>query len=90
LFVCIAFCTAACLGQLTFIDITLETGTGSRTSKDELGSHGIMFTDVNEDGLPDLYITIIFDKPILDLLFRNLANNTFAEDGISRRVTDFV
>ncbi|MCP4614514.1 MAG: CRTAC1 family protein [Planctomycetes bacterium] len=76
-------------GQLTFTDITLEAGTGGPTRKDELGGHGVMFTDVDEDGLPDLYITMIFDKPMPELFFRNLGNNTFSEEGVSRRIADF-
>jgi hypothetical protein len=84
-----AFYTAACFGQLAFTDITLEAGTGGPTRKDELGGHGVMFTDMDEDGLPDLYITMIFDKPMPELFFRNLGNNTFAEEGISRRIADF-
>ena len=84
-----AFCAAACFGRLAFTDITLEAGTGGPTKKDELGGHGVMFADVDEDGLPDLYITMIFDKPMPELFFRNLGNNTFAEEGISRRIADF-
>jgi hypothetical protein len=83
------FYTAACFGQLAFTDITLEAGTGGPTKKDELGGHGVMFTDVDEDGLPDLYITMIFDKPMPDLFFRNLGKTTFVEEGVSHRISDF-
>lgn len=83
------FYTATCFGRLAFTDITLEAGTGGPTKKDELGGHGVMFTDVDEDGLPDLYITMIFDKLMPELFFRNLGNNTFVEEGVSRRIADF-
>ncbi len=45
--------------------------------------------DADKDGLPDLYITMIFDKPMPDLLFRNLGNNTFVDEGVSRHIADF-
>ena len=74
---------------LAFSDITLSAGTGGPTAKDELGGHGVMFADVDTDGLADLYITMIFDKPMPDLFFRNLGNNTFASEGAPRRIADF-
>jgi hypothetical protein len=83
------FYTATCFGQLAFTDITLKAGTGGPTKKDELGGHGVMFSDVDEDGLADLYITMIFDKPMPELFFRNLGNNIFLEEGVSRRIADF-
>jgi hypothetical protein len=83
------FYTTVCFGQLAFTDITLQAGTGGPTGKDELGGHGVMFADVDKDGLVDLYITMIFDKPMPDLFFRNLGNDTFANEGLSRRVADF-
>jgi len=84
-----AFCTATCFGQLAFTDITLQAGTGGPTKADELGGHGVMFADVDKDGLADLYITMIFDEPMPDLFFRNLGNNTFADEGVSRLIADF-
>jgi hypothetical protein len=48
-----------------------------------------MFADADKDGLADLYITMIFDKPMPDLFFRNLGNNTFANEGAARRIADF-
>ncbi|MHC4354121.1 MAG: CRTAC1 family protein [Planctomycetota bacterium] len=84
-----ASCTAACFGRIAFTDITLEAGTGGPTGKNELGGHGVMFADADADGLPDLYITMIFNNPMPELFFRNLGNNTFAEEGVSRRVADF-
>ena len=77
------------LGQLSFTDITLDAGTGGPTGKDELGGHGVMFADVDRDGLPDLYITMIFNKPMPELFFRNLGNNRFAEEGAARGIADF-
>ena len=85
----VAFCTAACFGQLAFTDITLQAGTGGPTGADELGGHGVMFADVDKDGLVDLYITMIFDKPMPDLFFRNLGHSTFADEGVSRLIADF-
>ncbi|UCF16244.1 MAG: hypothetical protein JSW59_02055 [Phycisphaerales bacterium] len=50
---------SACFGRLSFTDITLKAGTSGPTGKGELGGHGIMFADVDQDSLPDLYITMI-------------------------------
>jgi len=92
------FCTAACSSQdirlnsveaHAFSDITLTAGTGGPTAKDELGGHGVMFADADKDGLVDLYITMIFNKPMPDLFFRNLSNNRFANEGVIRRIADF-
>ncbi|OHB72987.1 MAG: hypothetical protein A2Z25_06230 [Planctomycetes bacterium RBG_16_55_9] len=74
---------------LAFSDITLTAGTGGPTAKDELGGHGAMFADVDMDGLPDFYITMIFDKPMPELFFRNLGNNVFASEGAARGIADF-
>jgi hypothetical protein len=82
-------CTTACLGRLAFSDITVTAGTGGPTAKDELGGHGVMFADVDKDGWADLYITMIFDKPMPDLFFRNLGNDTFANEAAPRRIADF-
>ena len=84
-----ALYASACFGQLSFTDITLDAGTGGPTEKDELGGHGVMFADVDEDGLPDLYITMIFNNPMPELFFRNLGDNTFAGEGLSRGIADF-
>jgi hypothetical protein len=72
-----------------FTDITLAAGTEGPTAKEELGGHGAMFADADQDGLTDLYITMIFDRPMPDLFFRNLGNNTFSNEGVPRRIADF-
>jgi len=82
-------CTAMCFGQLAFSDITLTAGTGGPTAKDELGGHGVMFADVDMDGFADLHITMIFDRPMPDLFFRNRGNNTFTGEGLDRGIADF-
>ena len=87
--VVVAFCTLTCFGQISFTDITLTAGTAGPTKKDDLGGHGVMFADVNRDGLPDLYVTMIFTRPMPDLFFRNLGNNTFAEEAAQRGIADF-
>ena len=84
-----ALCTISLSEKLAFTDITLTAGTGGPTGADELGGHGVMFADADGDGLADLYITMIFDKPMGELFFRNLGNNTFADEGGLRRIADF-
>lgn len=81
--------TPACAGRLSFKDITLSAGTAGPTNKDDFGGHGVMFADVDEDGLPDLYITMIFGKPMPELFFRNTGNNTFASEAGLRGIADF-
>ena len=85
----IAFCTNACFSQLSFTDITSTAGTSGPVTKDELGGHGVMFADVDNDKLVDFYITMIFNKPMPDLFFRNLGNNTFVNEGSQRGIADF-
>ncbi len=87
--IALVFCSAVHSGQLVFTDITLQAGTGGPTAKDKLGGHGVMFADADKDGLPDLYITMIFTKPMPELFFRNLGNNTFSDEGVSRQIADF-
>jgi len=83
------FLTAVCFSQITFSDITVSAGTGGPTDKDATGGHGVMFADADKDGLADLYITMIFEKPMPDLFFRNLGKNIFANEGKSRQIADF-
>jgi hypothetical protein len=75
--------------SLRFSDITLTAGTGGPIEKDKLGGHGAMFADVDQDGLSDLYITMIFNNPMPDLFFRNLGHNTFANEAMYRGIADF-
>ena len=48
-----------------------------------------MFADVDGDGRPDLYITMIFRKPMADLFFRNVDGMRFLEEGRRRGIADF-
>ncbi len=77
-------------GTLSFTDITLQAGTGGPTGAGKTGGHGAMFADVNEDGFPDLYITMNFDDPMADLFFRNIGGSTlFSNEGSIRGIDDF-
>jgi len=75
--------------ELSFTDITLSAGTGGPTESRQTGGHGAMFADVDNDGRPDLYITMIFDNPMADLFFRNQGGNRFAEQGRQRGIADY-
>ena len=81
--------TSPSFGRLSFTDITTAAGTGGPAKKEDFGGHGVMFADADADGLPDLYITMIFDRPMPDLFFRNLGNNRFASEGAPRGIADF-
>ena len=74
---------------LSFTDITLSAGTGGPTASGQTGGHGAMFCDVNADGRPDLYITMLFNSPMNDLFFRNTGGNVFADEAALRGIADF-
>lgn len=84
-----AVATSLSFGGLSFRDITLTAGTAGPTKKEDFGGYGVMFAHVDKDGLPDLYITMIFNKPMPDLFFRNPGDNRFASKGMLRGIADF-
>lgn len=48
-----------------------------------------MFADADGDGLPDLYVTMIFNDPMPDLFYRNLGGGRFVEEGRRRGIADY-
>ena len=76
---------------LSFTDITLSGGTGGPTDPNLLGGHAAIFSDVNNDARPDLYITMLGASllPMPDLFFRNNGNNVFFEEAALRGIDDF-
>jgi hypothetical protein len=75
--------------ELSFTDITVSAGTAGPTAQGRTGGHGVMFADVDADGLPDLYITMIFDDPMADLFFHNTGSCRFLEEGEQRGIADY-
>jgi len=73
----------------SFTNITQSAGTSGPTERGRTGGHGVMFADADGDGLPDLYITMIFDDPMPELFYRNLGGGRFAEEGRQRGIADF-
>jgi hypothetical protein len=73
---------------LSFTDVTDAAGTRGPAAPGETGGHGVSFCDVDQDGLPDLYITMIFDSPMADLFYRNLGGCRFAPEGEARGIAD--
>jgi hypothetical protein len=73
----------------SFSDITEQAGVGGPLEPGRTGGHGVMFSDVDNDGLPDLYITMIFQEPMPDLFFRNLGGGRFREEAVVRGIQDF-
>jgi hypothetical protein len=73
-------------GVLGFTDITLSAGTAGP----DIGGHGVMFADVDDDGLPDLYLTNNFsgtgERP--DFFFRNQGGSSFADESVLRGIDD--
>ncbi|MFH1940633.1 MAG: VCBS repeat-containing protein, partial [bacterium] len=59
---------------LSFTDITL-TGLGDTRQ----GTHGLAFCDINGDQLPDLYVTMFWNRSMSERFFQNLGENVFEE-----------
>jgi hypothetical protein len=74
---------------LAFSNITDSAGTAGPTAAGKTGGHGAMFADLDADGLPDLYITMIFDDPMPELFYRNRGDGRFVEEGNLRGIADF-
>ncbi|MFQ5652057.1 MAG: FG-GAP-like repeat-containing protein [bacterium] len=81
--------TSAPHNELSFTDITESAGTGGPEGRGTTGGHAAIFADINRDGLPDLYHTMLFKRAMPDLFFLNLGNNVFAEEGEARGIDDF-
>ena len=52
------------------------------------GGHGAMWADVDDDGLPDLYLPLIISGTLPDLFMHNKGGGMFAEEGASRGIAD--
>ncbi len=74
---------------VSFTDITQQAGTGGPTAPGRTGGHGAMFADVDDDGLVDLSLTMIFDEPMAELFYRNLGDLRFSDEGKRRGIADF-
>ena len=75
-------------GKLSFTDITLSAGVGGSAAPGRTGGHGAMFADVDDDGRPDLYVTMVFKRPMAELFFRNIDGSRFREEGKARGIAD--
>lgn len=75
--------------SLYFTDISFSAGIASENSP-RIGGHGAAFTDVDGDGFPDLFITMLLDEiPLSDLFFHNSGNGEFEEQAELRGIADF-
>ena len=62
-------------GDGTFTDVDARAGV-----KDPgYYGFGVVFTDLNDDGWPDIYVA---NDSVPNLLFRNRGNGTFVEEGL--------
>jgi hypothetical protein len=52
------------------------------------GAHGAQWADVDDDGLPDLYLPLIHSGLLPDLFFHNQGTGTFSEQGRQRGIDD--
>jgi len=52
------------------------------------GGHGVMWADVDDDGLPDLYLPLIIAETLPDLFMHNQGNGVFTEQGKERGISD--
>ena len=75
--------------QLSFTDITRTAGTTGPTATGQTGGHGVMFADVDANGLPDLYVTMIFEEVMPELFYHNQGQGRFFEQGKLRGISDF-
>ena len=66
-------------GDRTFTEITKEAGVYSLAGK----GLGVAFGDYDNDGWPDIYVA---NDSVLNFLYRNQGNGTFAEVGLSAGV----
>ena len=55
----------------------------------EFGSHGIYWSDVNEDGYPDFYVTMYFTEDLADRFYLNASGQGFEEQAELRGIDDF-
>jgi hypothetical protein len=72
------------------IAFTEITGSAGVAGPNTFGGHGGQWTDVDGNGLPDLYVTMNFqptDMP--DLFYRNLGGNVFEEQGVVSGIDNF-
>ncbi len=52
------------------------------------GGHGAMWADVDDDGLPDLYLPLISKGTLPDLFLHNMGTGEFVEEGNRRGIAD--
>lgn len=86
---CVVLTGTVPAAELSFTNITQFAGVSGPTEPGRTGGHGVMFADADGDGLPDLYVTMIFDDPMPELFYRNLGGGRFVEEGQARGIADF-
>ena len=69
------------LGDWKFEDVTEKAGVGDKGEAAGIWKQGVTFVDVNNDGLPDIYICR-FNAP--NLLYINQGDGTFKEEAAAR------
>lgn len=76
----------------TFSDVSFETGTNYSGNGDEQGSMGVAFSDYDNDGLLDIFVTNFESEQ--NTLYRNLGNRGFmdisAMAGVAQPAKPFV
>ena len=73
-------------GGLSFTDITVSAGTAGPAD----GGHGVMFAEVDDDSLPDYYLTnnLEFNANRPDYYFDNIDGANFAETAAALGIED--
>jgi hypothetical protein len=80
------FSIAVTSTTLSFSDIALLAGTGGPNI---FGGHSATFADVDGNGRPDLFISMLGSRAMEDLFFHNKGTNLFANEASQRGIADF-
>lgn len=89
LFFIIAFCLWFLMSGCDRSPLNFENVSHLLDSNSGLGGHGVIFADVDGNGLADLYLPLNHNQPMKDMFYLNKADEGFIELGELAGVADF-